>query len=234
MAYTMRTKITALFSLIAFFTMFFPALSIAEEVKDANVAKEVGRSITPACQTLIDYQEETLPPSTESSQASWNKHYRNGHTAIINGDLSLAEQEMCAALNQAKNFAERDWRFAETLDELGLIHFMLGQFNQSEKAQGAAVAELLLAAGPTTMRQTRTRKVSIFIERLGRVYAEQERNDLTEKLRNNPYKIYEMGYIPLDSNLARRLGWLVSEYLGLENLNASNELLKVIEEIKGN
>ncbi len=224
---TMRTKITTIFSLIAFLTMFFPALSIAQE------AKEIGRSITPSCQTLMDYQQEISPPSTESSEASWNKHYRDGHSAIINGDLSLAEQQMCAALNQAKNFAERDWRFAETLDELGLIHFMLGQFNQSEKAQGAAVAELLLAAGPTTMRQTSTRKVSIFIERLGRVYAKQERSDLIEKLRNNPYKIYEMGYIPLDSDLARRLGWLVSEYLGLENLTASNELLQLIKEIKG-
>ena len=63
---------------------------------------------------------------------------------------------MCLALVHAKNFAERDWRFAETLDELGLIYFMRGQFGESEKAQGAAVAELLLAAGPTTMRHIGT------------------------------------------------------------------------------
>ena len=74
----------------------------------------------------------------------------------------------------------------------------------------------------------------MFIERLGRVYAEQGRSELTEKLKNYPYKIYEMGYIPLDSDLTRRLGWLVSEYLGLENLTASNDLLKLIDEIERN
>ncbi len=227
----MPSKITALFSLIALFAVSFPMLSVAEEV---NTANEVGRSITPSCQSLIAYQQPAVSLSTELSEASWNKHYIVGHSSIINGDYSLAEQEMCLALVHAKNFAERDWRFAETLDELGLIHFMLGQFDESEKAQGAAVAELLLAAGPTTMWQTSTRKVSMFIERLSRVYAKQGRSDLTVKLKNNPYKIYEMGYIPLDSDLARRLGWLVSEYLGLENLTASNDLLKLIEEIKRN
>jgi hypothetical protein len=109
---------------------------------------------------------------------------------------------------------------------------MLGDMERSEKAQGAAVAELLLAIGPTKVNQTKTRKVSYFIQRLGRIYEKQGRSDLTEKLAQRPHKIYELAYIPLDQKLAKRLGWLVSEYLGFEDIHASNDLLKLLESIE--
>ena len=218
----MLTKQTFLFSLITVLITLSPSFLSAEES---------GRLILPSCQSFL-IEEQIFSLADESAEASWNKHYKDGHNATRRGDYNQAEREMCLALKQAQNFDARDWRFAETLDELGLIYFMQEQYGEAEKAQGAAVAELLLAAGPTTMRETRTRKVSMFIQRLGRVYSKQDRNDLTTKILDYPYKIYQQEYIPLDLNLIKRLGWLVSEYLGAENLTASNDLLNLIDEIK--
>lgn len=218
----MFLKIKISLILISVATLLFPAM--------VNAAEQTHTTLT-SCQSF-SYQQPILPDEVDVSESRWNKHYSDGHTAIRKGDYSFAEQEMCLALDQAINFGERDWRYAETLDELGLIYFMLGDFELSEKAQGAAVAELLLAIGPTKINETKTRKVSYFIQRLGRIYDKQERSDLTEKLAKRPHRIYDLAYIPLDQKLAQRLGWLVSEYLGFEDIHASNDLLRLIESIQ--
>ena len=102
--------------------------------------------------------------------------------------------------------------------------------------QGAAVAELLLAMGPHRSLKKPpgcdAADVSLFTSRLGHVYERQGRTDLTQKLLLEPYRIFRLGYIPLTLELAERLDWLVSEYLGLENMSATDELLSLIAQIQ--
>lgn len=197
------------------------------------VAKEIDRPKTASCRQFIDINSsELLIEIGDQREARWNKFYSEGMVAIYNSNYSLAKQKICHALDQAKGFDERDWRFAETLDELGRINYLLEQYDESEKAQGAAVAELLLTTGPSLKNQTKTRGVSLFISRLALVYQQQGRSELAEKLKQKPYKIFELGYIPLNKQLVKRLGWLVSEYLGAEDSNAANELFELIARIR--
>ena len=198
----------------------------------ASVAKPIERQLPGSCQTLVEFElASLLDDAAEQREARWNRYYLDGQTAIARGDLRAALQAQCMALYQARSFDESDWRYAEALDELGRIHYLLEEYNQSEQAQGAAVAELLLTVGPQG-KGPRTRNVRLFIERLGLVYAQQGRSELTAQLLDAPYAVFDLGYIPLDRQLARRLDWLVSEYLGLENFPAANELLALIAEIE--
>jgi len=194
-------------------------------------AAPLDRPLLPSCQTTIDTAQLTLANiPDELSEASWNRYYSGGQSARIQGDLWSALDQMCLALYQARNFDARDWRFAETLDELGHINYLLEQYNDAELAQGAAVAEMLLTAGPKQTERMR-RNVKLFIERLGLVYEQQGRSELTTQLIAAPQSIFDMGYIPLDQDLARRLDWLASEYLGLEQFDVANELLSLIAEL---
>jgi tetratricopeptide (TPR) repeat protein len=213
-------------------TLAAMALLVMALMPIASIAKAIDRQLPTACVTLIEFEQPGLDDAVEQRrEANWNRYYRDGQVAISQGDLRAALQSQCLALNQARGFDESDWRFAETLDELGRIHYLLEEYNAAEDAQGAAVAELLLAVGPED-KGPDTRNVYLFIERLGLVYAQQGRSELTETMLAEPYTVFALGYIPLDNVLARRLDWLVSEYMGLENYRAANALMQLIAEIE--
>ena len=198
----------------------------------ATFAKPVERQLPTSCETLVEFQQVGLFDVPEDRlEASWNRYYRDGQAAITRGDLQAALQNQCFALSQSRGFDESDWRYAEALDELGRIHYLLEDYNASEEAQGAAVAELLLAVGPDDQGPP-SRNVDLFIERLGLVYAQQGRSDLTQRLLNAPYLIFELGYLPFDRTLAQRLDWLASEYLGLEDFPAADALMQLSSEIE--
>ena len=61
---------------------------------------------------------EALPG--DNADRAWNISYQEGFRTIAAGDYPTAEREMCRALFAARQFGPRDWRFAETLDELDL------------------------------------------------------------------------------------------------------------------
>lgn len=193
----------------------------------AVMAKPVERALPAACETLVEFESVGLfEVPEERLEASWNGYYLEGQRAIAQGDLQAALRAQCFALNQARGFDEGDWRYAEALDELGRIHYLLEDYNASEQAQGAAVAELLLTVGPDDAGPP-SRNVELFIERLGLVYRQQGRSELTGQLLQEPYRIFAHGYIPLDHELARRLDWLASEYLGLEDFVAADALMRL-------
>ena len=182
----------------------------------------------------------------DDADKSWNDSYQPGFRAIERGEYDVAEQEMCRALLAAREFGPRDWRFAETLDELGLIAFELRDFELAERMQGAAIAEMLLAVGPhgepleelgesghSLIRPDCASGVRVYTTRLGWIHERLPGSTTTDEIRSKPWSIFAAGYIPLDSNLANRLDWLVSQYLLEENLAAAETLAELQREILG-
>ncbi len=185
-------------------------------------------------------------PPEDDADRLWNTSYREGFRAIEAGDYPTAEREMCRALFAAGQFGPRDWRFAETLDELGLIAFQFGELERAEQMQGAAVAEMLLAVGPSgepphrldasqgaVMGSECGSGVRVYTERLGWVFERLPGNRSVEELHQAPWRVFSAGYLPLDADLARRLEWLISRYLLLENLAAAETLTGLQREIAG-
>jgi len=193
-------------------------------------------------------------PSADDSPAApdrdpdrqWNDAYLHGLRAIENGEYDVAEAEMCRALIAAREFGPRDWRFAETLDELGLIAFQLRDYELAERLQGAAIAEMLLAAGPQgeplrdldpeshpQIRENCRSGIRAYTTRLGWIHERVRGGTTTEELTQAPWRVFAAGYVPLDSRLARRMEWLVAQYLLQENLAAAEELTELQREILG-
>ena len=171
----------------------------------------------------------------ESPDARWNRHYREAFGALDEDDLLQAERSFCAALVAARGFGPRDWRFAETLDELGLVAYLRGDLPQAEAMQGAATAEMLLALGPRGEeqlvrkpgRESCRSSVATYADRLVLVLDESGRSELALQVGRAPFKALEWGYLPLDTRLAGRLDWLISEYLLAENLVAADTLAEL-------
>ena len=179
-------------------------------------------------------------------ERSWNRAYRRGFRAIGRGEYDVAEREMCQALVAAQGFGPRDWRFAETLDELGLIAYEMGDLELAERMQGAAIGEMLLAAGPygepledlgksgrSVIRPDCASGLRVYTERLGMILERSRGRTTTDAIRLRPWSVFAAGYIPLDFRLADRLEWLVSQYLLEENLDAADALTTLRSEIPG-
>jgi len=192
------------------------------------------RPIPASCRERV-----AVTPDGSPAEAAWNRSYANGFRATGLADWNLAEAEFCRALEAARSFGPRDWRFAETLDELGLVYYSLGEYDDAEAAQGAAVAELLLALGPQDARLPGAEAVcdaadlGQYVVRLGWVWARQGRDDGIESLRLRPYEIFARDYLPRDAALAARLEWLVSQYLRREDLAAVTRLEGWISAMRG-
>jgi len=172
-----------------------------------------------------------------AAEENWNDAYQRGFRAIGHGEYDVAEREMCGAVFAAREFGPRDWRFAETLDELGLIAFQLRDFELAERMQGAAIAEMLLAAGPhgepleelgrsgrSVIRPDCASGIRVYTSRLGLIHERLPGRTTTDAIDSEPWSIFAAGYVPLDANLADRLDWLVSQYLLEENLEAAETL----------
>lgn len=190
----------------------------------------------------LDYRQA---PAAGDADKNWNDSYQRGFRAIERGEYDVAEAEMCRALLAAREFGARDWRFAETLDELGLIAFQLRDFDLAERVQGAAIAEMLLAAGPqgeplsghdgsngAVIRPDCRSGIRVYTTRLGWIHERVPARATVAELRNEPWRIFAAGYLPLDANLARRLNWLVSQYLLQEDLAAAEALSELQREMK--
>lgn len=174
----------------------------------------------------------------------WNDAYREGFRAIERGDYHAAQEQMCRALLAARESGPRDWRFAETLDELGLIAFELGDLDRAERMQGAAIAEMLLAVGPhgepigeheashaAAIRKDCRSGIRVYTTRLGWILERVPGRTTTAELLEAPWRIFAAEYVPLDAGLARRLDWLVSQYLLQEDLEAAEALTELQQEI---
>jgi len=185
------------------------------------------RWLPESCRSLIELEEEAEPP--RPAEARWNLHYRRGWDAIETRDLETAERSLCQALDAARSFGPGDLRFAETLDELGLVSYLRGDFAQAEAMQGAAVAEILLALGPPSGELTAEQQdlcrssVATYLTRLGWVFERQGRAGLMAGLERAPYLVLAMGYVPAEA-VASRLDWLISRYLLAEDMAAADWL----------
>jgi len=174
-----------------------------------------------------------------SAEARWNEHYLAAIEALETEDLDFAHLHFCAALSAARAFGPRDWRFAETLDELGLVAYLSSDFELAETMQGAAVAEMLFALGPDAVevgsaypgRRGRLSSVTIYAARLNMLYGLLGRDDLAAETERTPYRVLERGYIPLDAATAGRLDWLISQYLLAEHFAAAEWLSDLRSEI---
>lgn len=165
----------------------------------------------------------------ESLEARWNRSYRQGWAALESRDLETAERSLCQALDAARFFGPRDLRFAETLDELGLVHYLRGDDARAEVIQGAAAGEVLLALGPPASDLTPEQidlcrsSVATYLTRLGWIFDRQGRAGRIEALLRRPYLVLAVGYIP-PAALAGRLDWLISRYLLMEDVAAADWL----------
>ena len=171
----------------------------------------------------------TLDPL--DAERAWNTLYREGHEAIEEGDLETGRQRICAALAHAAGFGPRDWRFAETLDELGLIHFLQADDEASIAAQSLAVAEMLLAEGPRApgYRAGACASATSYAARLAHPLRRVDRAAEAASIEAAPYRVFTLGLVPVDRALADRLGWLISEYLAVEDMEAARALEVVAE-----
>ena len=162
-------------------------------------------------------------PREEDADRAWNQHYAAGFQSIEAGDLESAHASICRALADSASFDARDWRFAETLDELGLIDYLRGDLDGSVAAQAGAVAEMLLARGPGAP------EVALYASRLGIPLGRQGRDELAAEIAKVPHRVFTSGVVASSEAMDRRLDWLVSEYLRREDLAAARELQAIIE-----
>lgn len=184
-----------------------------------------------ACVLTLDVERALADDGgvEESDEARWNDAYRLGIAAISNRDLEAAEMHFCGALEFAGSFGLRDIRFAETLDELGLVSYLRGDDENAEAMQGAAVAEMLLAVGPPTAdlaaaaEKSCRSSVATYMVRLGWIFDRQGRRGEIDLLLRKPDRILERGYVPYDS-VRGRLDWLIAQYLLIEDFAAADRL----------
>ncbi len=172
----------------------------------------------------------------ESDDARWNRCYRRGMADFGNEDLEAARVSFCLALEAAASFGPRDYRFAETLDELGLVGYLAGDYAFSEAMQGAATAEMLLALGPpaedlaTAAGKSCKSSVATYMTRLGWIFERQGRGAEIEILVREPFRVLERGYVPLDS-VRGRVDWLIAQYLLAEDFAAADWLSALKDEV---
>lgn len=162
-------------------------------------------------------------PRAEDAERAWNQHYATGFQSIEAVDLESAHASICRALADAASFDARDWRFAETLDELGLIDWLRGDRDGSVAAQAGAVAEMLLARGPAAP------EVALYADRLAIPLGLQGRKELAAEIEAAPHRVLTSGLVSRDEAMDRRLDWLVSEYLRREDVVAARELQAIID-----
>ncbi len=226
----MRYFILGLAGLSVFFAMSFSA--VAERHQELSADSSAQRWLPQTCVLTLDVEravQDGVEDPDETNEARWNRFYRLGIDAIGNRDLEQARIDFCQALAATVSFGPRDIRFAETLDELGLVAFMSEDYETSEAMQGAAVAEMLLALGPPAENLCETAKksckssVASYMTRLGWIFERQGRGGDIEPLMNQPHLILEKGYVPYDS-LRERLDWLIGRYLLDEDFAAADRL----------
>lgn len=174
---------------------------------------------------------------SDSAEERWNLHYRRGFGRIEERDLEAAERDFCLALDAARVFEPHDLRFAETLDELGLVAYLRGDDAQAEAIQGAATVEILLALGPPARDQTAEERercghnLATYLGRLGHVFERQGRTGSIAELKRAPFLLLGKGYVPARA-LAGRLDWLISRYLLAEDMAAADWLRALRERLR--
>lgn len=216
----------------------FVALPLAAD-SPGSESEASARWLPEAClHAALDLTDvEEAPEVDESADARWNWHYRQAREAFTARDSTQAEAHLCSALSVARGFDRGDLRFAETLDELGLVGWLRRDYAFAEAAQGAAVAEILLALGPPADDLTREERdlcrssLSTYLTRLGWILNRQGRAEEVEALRQRPYRVLGMGYVPAEA-IEDRLTWLVSRYLLIEDLEAADWLTDLGRELQ--
>ncbi len=187
---------------------------------------EVAVSPTAAAATPVAQPDRSLPRACVglvSGEAIWNDAYQSGFQATRRGDHEAAKLSLCQALAAVQNSPADDWRFAETLDELGLVSYRQRDFETCVAMQGRAVAEILLAQGPDSP------DVQMYIQRLIAAYKADGRITGFGRLRRNPYRIFgERDLIEWTPWMRQRLQWLRAEYLKREDMRAASYLGRVL------
>ena len=219
--------------------ILFAAVSAASgQHEKAGDSSMEGRWLPEVCITTLEVERASAAEGTdrqESNEARWNRFYRLGIDAFGARDLEPAWAQFCLALDAARSFGPRDIRFAETLDELGLVAFLQEDFAASEAMQGAAAAEMLLAVGPPAGDMTEEAKkscessVATYMTRLGWIFERQGKEGELDALMDRPYMILARGYVPF-GRVSNRLDWLISRYLLAENFTAADWLASLRDE----
>lgn len=201
-------------------------LSVASAAPPAKSAPPPvpARHVPPECAQAAAALD--VPPSDRDRE--WNVRYArtwDAAEAPEPGDDAVAHA--CEALALSAGFDARDWRFAETLDELGLLHFERGDFEASARAQGMAAAEMLLAKGPSAP------EVALFVQRLGMPMQRLGRGEQAEAYAAAPHRLLVDAFVPHDAGLAERLEWLIAEEMRVEDMTAARELRVLADRLRG-
>ncbi|MEL7058751.1 MAG: hypothetical protein AAGN46_01870 [Acidobacteriota bacterium] len=163
------------------------------------------------------------------SAARWNRDYRAGIEAIGVRDLDRAEALFCRSLQAARSFPAEDLRFAETLDELGLVFYLRADLENAEAMQGAAVTERLLSVGAPRGLEAEVSatsclsSVGVYLKRLGWIAERQGWAEEHASWVAAPYRILAARYIP-DRVVRSRIDGLIATYLLLEDYAAADWL----------
>jgi len=182
----------------------------------------------------------TAPGGTageERLEARWNRAYRLGIDALETEDFDAAERHFCRALDAARTFEPDDIRFAETLDELGLLNYLRGDYAAAEAMQGAAAVEIFLALGPpaedlrSAAEKSCKSSVATYLVRLGWTLERQGRGEEIERLLDEPYRLLGRGYVPWE-RLRPRLDSVIAQYLLDEDFTAADWLSALRDELR--
>ncbi len=232
----MRSQRLSCFGLLIVLAAVAPTAGGQEAARGDSGADR--RWLPNACVLTLDVESALAAEEpAQSDEARWNDFYRRGMAAFRSEDLEAAGTSFCLALEAAVSFGPRDVRFAETLDELGLVGYLREDYASSEAMQGAAVAEMLLALGPPAedlagaAQKSCKSSVATYMPRLGWIFERQGRAGEIEPLIAKPYRILGRGYVPYDS-LGGRLDWLIAQYLLAEDYAAADWLSSLRDEAR--
>lgn len=180
------------------------------------------------CLSEIGCQKPNTAPilSVDQHNQAWHVSHQDGWEAINRKNYRLAEKHLLLALQHAEDFESTDRRLAETLDDLGLVYFQLGNDYLAEQMQGRAATELLLTRGPSDP------DIALFLTRLGYIFNRRGDPQSIEPLKEQPFTIFELSYTSHDEKLAVRLDALIYEYERAGQDQAAEYLSNLVYQIR--
>lgn len=111
-----------------------------------------------------------------TDEAGWTQRIQAAGTALFRGDYPEAERQTEAALKEAEEFGEHDWRLAMTLNKLAGLYRVQGRYDEA-----AALYRRSLAIDEKTLGPKHP-NVTAGVNDLAELYRTQGRDDEAERL----------------------------------------------------
>jgi tetratricopeptide (TPR) repeat protein len=184
--------------------------------------------ISPVAQVGGEY---VLLQPLDSGESNWLEHTEAGLRALDLGRVDEAEVRLAEALEQAREFGPADYRLNLSLNTLGGIHRLRGNFDEAARLYRAALEVTQRAVGPNHP------DLAASLATLGRLYQEQGAYTEAEAAFGRAQAILVDAFGPNHPNVAMGLNDLARLRHSMGNFARAESLyqvaLSILEQASG-